>query len=84
MENEPENHSNNEPQEDAAIQLEAIFRALPDLLFCMDSGGCILSYKAGKPSSLFLAPEQFLGKLMQDVLPPAVGGKFFQAFQNAL
>lgn len=84
MDNEPENHSNNEPQDDAAIQLEAIFRALPDLLFCMDSGGRILSYKAGKPSSLFLTPEQFLGKQMQDILPPAVGQKFFQAFQDAL
>jgi GAF domain-containing protein len=84
MEIEPINYPSNEPQADAAIKLDAIFRALPDLLFCMDSCGRILSYKAGKPSSLYLLPEQFLGRQMQALLPPDVGQKFFRTFQEAL
>ena len=84
MKIDSENNSGNEPQADAAIKLDAIFRALPDLLFYMDSSGRILSYKAGKSSSLYLLPEQFLGRQMQAILPPDVGQKFFQAFQETL
>ncbi len=84
METDSKNYSNNEQQSDAVIKLDAIFRALPDLLFCMDSSGRILSYKAGKSSSLYLLPEQFLGQQMQAILPPDVGQNFFQAFQKAL
>ena len=84
MEIDSENISSNDPQADAVIKLDAIFRAHPDLLFCMDSSGRILSYKAGKPSSLYLLPEQFLGQQMQAILPPDVGQKFFQAIQEAL
>ena len=83
MQNDTENYLNNEPQ-DAVIKLEAIFRALPDLLFCMDSSGRILSYKAGRSSALYLLPEQFLGQQMQAILPPEVGQNFFRAFQEAL
>ncbi len=84
MEIDSDNYSSDEPQADAVIKLDAIFRALPDLLFCMDVNGRILSYKAGKSSSLFLLPEQFLGQQMQAILPPDVGQKFFRAFQEAL
>jgi len=84
MEIDSENLSSNDSQADAVIKLDAIFRALPDLLFYMDSSGRILSYKAGKSSSLYLLPDQFLGQQMQAILPPDVGQKFFQAFQEAL
>jgi PAS domain S-box-containing protein len=84
MESDSNIYSGNEPQDDAVTKLDAIFRALPDLLFCMDSSGRILSYKAGKSSSLYQLPEQFLGQQMQAILPPDVGKKFFQAIQEAL
>ena len=84
MDIDPKNHLCDEPQIEAATQLDAIFRAFPDLLFYMDSSGRIMSYKAGKPSSLYFLPEQFLGKQMQALLPPDAGKKFFRAFQEAL
>jgi len=84
MEINSESSPVNETQAEAALELDAIFRALPDLLFYLDSNGRILSYKAGRSSSLYLLPEQFLGQQMQAILPPAVGQKFFQAFQEAL
>jgi HD-GYP domain-containing protein (c-di-GMP phosphodiesterase class II) len=76
--------NNNETQGDAVNKLDAIFRAFPDLLFCMDSSGRILSYKAGKSSSLYLLPEQFLGQQIQAILPLDIGKKIFQAIQEAL
>lgn len=84
MEIDSKNHPDSEPQDDAVLKLEAIFRALPDLLFTMDSSGRILSYEAGATSSLFLLPEQFLGRQMQSILPPDVGKIFSRAFQEAL
>jgi HD-GYP domain-containing protein (c-di-GMP phosphodiesterase class II) len=78
------NPSKNESHDDAAMELDAIFRALPDQLFCLDLSGRILSYRAGKSSTLFLLPEQFLGQQMQTILPPEAGKKFLQAFQQAV
>lgn len=59
-----------------AEQLQAIFQAFPDLLFRMDSNGTILEYRAGDPFLLYLSPDKFLGKRMQEVLPADVAQKF--------
>ena len=54
-------------------ELQAIFQANPDLYFRTAADGTILDYKAGKTEDLYVPPEQFLGKRMQDVLPPDIG-----------
>jgi PAS domain S-box-containing protein len=68
----------------AALKLEAIFSAFPDLLFLMDSEGTILEYKAGEKSILYLSADQFLGKRMQDVLPADVGQIFERGIEDTL
>jgi PAS domain S-box-containing protein len=68
----------------ASLQLDAIFRAFPDLLFSMDEAGRILDYRAGRLSALFLPPEQFLGHLMWDVLPKEVGSQISRSFREAV
>ncbi len=51
-------------------QLDAIFRAYPDLLFTLDAEGVILDYRAGDAvSTLFVPPEAFLGQRAEEVLP---------------
>ncbi len=51
-------------------QLDAIFRAYPDLLFTLDENGIILDYRAGDAvSTLFMPPEAFLGQPAEEVLP---------------
>jgi PAS domain-containing protein len=72
----------NQNDSDASLQLDAIFRAFPDLLFSMNTDGRILDYKAGKISALYLPPEQFLGHKVQDVLPTEIGLKFDQALRE--
>jgi PAS domain S-box-containing protein len=69
-------------ESDASLQLDAIFRAFPDLLFSMDTEGRILDYRAGQTSSLFLPPEQFIGQKMQDILPIEVSSKYDQALRE--
>jgi HD-GYP domain-containing protein (c-di-GMP phosphodiesterase class II) len=69
---------------DASLQLDAIFRAFPDLLFYMDEKGLIIDYRAGRLSALFVPPQQFLGHSMRDVLPPEIGSQFAHALQESI
>ena len=73
------NGSENRGTLEASLQLEAIFRAFPDLLFLMDTDGLILDYRNGNTSILQLPPEKIRGYLMRDILPPEVGAKFDHA-----
>ncbi len=61
---------------DTNRELDSVFRALPDLYFRMESDGTILNYRAGDDTQLLMPPEKFLGKRMQDVLPPEIGKRF--------
>ena len=60
---------------DSDQRLDAIFHAFNDLLFILDSDGTILDYKTGDISHLYIPPEKFLQRKMQDVLPPEAGRK---------
>ncbi len=57
----------------------AVMSALPDLFFKMTLDGTILAYQAGVESDLYLPPEGFLGRRMQDVLPADVSRQLAQA-----
>ncbi len=58
------------------LVLDSVFQALPDLFFLMDANGTIRDYRAQQSRLLYLQPEAFLGKRMQDVLPPEPGVSF--------
>ncbi|MGH7468626.1 MAG: response regulator [Longimicrobiales bacterium] len=57
----------------------AILRALPDLLLVQTCEGVYLDYHG---SDLFLAPGDFLGRNMRNVLPPALADRFLECFHN--
>ncbi|MEP7706121.1 EAL domain-containing protein [Paraglaciecola sp. 25GB23A] len=56
--------------------LETIFKAIPDLFFLMEVDGTIIDYHAGNEQSLYVTPEQFIGKNVVDILPEEVASKF--------
>ncbi|WP_085299749.1 sensor domain-containing protein [Cognaticolwellia mytili] len=64
--------------------LEAVFEAIPDLFFLMKEDGTIVDYHAGNKNNLFISPEQFIGKLMGDILPSEVAKKFRIHIEKAL
>ena len=70
--------------EEAIVQLEArnraILHAMPDLMFLLNQEGEYLDYYAPDTSRLLLKPAQFIGRRMQDVLPPALAALFQDAF----
>lgn len=59
-----------------SAELQSLFEALPDIYFRMMSDGTIVDYHAQRKSDLYLPPEDFIGKRMQDILPPSIGGLF--------
>ncbi|KAF0218406.1 MAG: multi-sensor signal transduction histidine [Geobacteraceae bacterium] len=63
-------------------ELQTIFSAFPDLFFRLDHEGVILDYKARALADLFAPPLEFLGKRMQEALPPEAGGKFYEMLQR--
>ncbi|MFO1023083.1 MAG: PAS domain S-box protein, partial [Planctomycetales bacterium] len=66
--------------ENALIRSEgrsrAVLKALPDLMFLMNSDGVILDYHAANEDELYVSPEVFLGKRMDDLLPEPVASLF--------
>lgn len=61
----------------------AILQALPDLLFVMDDAGTLLAYQ-GRRDQLYMAPEDFLGRRISEVLPPEVAERIQQAIAEVL
>ncbi len=57
---------------DSEEQNRAIISAVPDMLFRINKEGVLLDFRAPDESELYLHPEEFLGKKIQEVLPPNV------------
>ena len=62
----------------------AILRAIPDWMFIMSADGVFLDYHVKNPEALIMPPEAFLGKSMQEVLPPWLADANQRAFKRAL
>jgi PAS domain S-box-containing protein len=55
-------------------ELEAVFRALPDLYFRLDPEGRVVDHHAGESQNLYVPPEVFRDRRLVDLLPPEVAG----------
>jgi PAS domain S-box-containing protein len=66
---------------DRTQELEGIFQALPDLYFRMHGDGVIEDFRAGS-GVLAAPPEEFLGRRMQEVLPPEVGARVEEVLEE--
>jgi len=62
----------------------AILRAIPDLMFVFSRDGVYVDYNAPSPAALFVAPDQFLGKHIRDVLPKDLTQSIEPLFEKAM
>lgn len=62
----------------------ALVDAIPDLLFQVDRDGTFVDYHARIGSDLYVEPGRFLGRRMQDVLPPHVAEPALAATEKAI
>ncbi len=70
--------------EELTSRLQAVVEAFPDLHFSVDAHGTILDFNAGRIADLYVPPQKFLGRKMQEVLPPDLGRKYEEAFGEVL
>lgn len=68
----------------AGNEFQSVFQAFPDLYFRFSSDGTILDYKAGNSGDLYVPPDFFLGKKVQEVLPEGLGQRSLDNIQKAL
>ncbi len=66
----------------ANSELRAIFQALPDMFFIINSSGIILDVKAGNTEDLLLRPAKLIGKGIHEIYQDKVGKMFLQAIEQ--
>jgi len=64
--------------------LRAVNESSRDLQFILDRDGVVTDYHAHEQKDLYLDPENFMGKKMQEVVPKKIGEQFQSAFDAAL
>lgn len=69
--------------EEALAEQQATLHALPDLLFELDEDGRFHSVHTGRAHLLLMSPEEFIGKTMNEVLPPDIAQVGMQAIAEA-
>jgi PAS domain S-box-containing protein len=56
----------------------AMLTAIPDMMFLMSSEGKFLDYYARDSKVLLLSPEEFLGRSVSEVMPPALADNIME------
>ena len=69
---------------DSERRTRAFLKAIPDLMFVIDRDGTYLDYSAPDKDDLYLPPDKFLGKRVQDVLPLEVAQDVMPCIEQAL
>ncbi len=62
----------------------AILNAVPDLLFRIQKDGTIVDFRAPSIDKLYVSPEMFLGKRINEVLPPQIAVPAYAAIEKSL
>ncbi|MFB2935360.1 PAS domain S-box protein [Aerosakkonemataceae cyanobacterium BLCC-F154] len=63
-------------------ELKAIFEALPDMYFRLNTDGTILDCITGQSQKLYMPPSEFIGKTMREIFPPDLADKFYNAIDK--
>ena len=69
---------------ESEAKIKAILAALPDLMFQHDENGAHLEFYASSNDKLYLGPDEFLGKRVNEVLPREAGEKIQYHIRKAL
>jgi len=65
-------------------EMNAVFHAIPDQLFHLDSEGRVISYKLGQSSHFYLKSERLINQYVKDVLNVEVVEKFEVSLKQVL
>ncbi len=65
-------------------EMHAVFQAIPDQFFHLDSSGRIISYKLGENSHFYLKQDKLINQKMKDVTDIEVANKFDVSIKHVL
>lgn len=65
-------------------QYQALLDAMPGLLFRLDDGGTFLEFMPSPEIEPFMPPPEFLGRRLEDVLPPDAAATCMNGLRRAL
>ena len=66
------------------LKLQAIVKAIPDILFVVNSDGLYLEYFASEKHQLIVPRDQIIGRSIKDVFPPADAEMHFGNLKKCL
>jgi PAS domain S-box-containing protein len=66
-----------------AADLATAIQGLPILVFLFDADDRYVEYRAGRAADLYVSPEAFVGKRIDEVIPPPLGGTFRELMARA-
>ena len=64
-------------------RLKALLWALPDMIFRVKRDGAFLEYVPGQDIEPVVPPEEFLGRKISDIMPPAISDPALAALEQA-
>jgi len=73
-----------EKTQESEAEFRSLFAAMDDVIFVVDKDTRYLRIAPTNPSGLYLAPEELLGKRMDEILPEETHSLFRDAIQQAL
>ncbi len=62
----------------------ALLNAIPDLMFRCHVDGTYIDFKPAKDFKTFVPPSEFIGKNVQEILPPELAQRLLEAYQQAI
>ncbi|MCE1248679.1 MAG: PAS domain S-box protein, partial [Firmicutes bacterium] len=80
---EDELRTKNEELERINEQLRAVLNTIPDLLFELDQKGRFLSSISLSEEELYVEPDFFLGKTIEEIMPPEIAPKMMESLKDA-
>ncbi len=63
---------------------KAILNALPDIVFTLDGNGTFLDCQQGEGNELFLPKEVFIGKTIEEIMPPQISKSSIRALREVM
>jgi PAS domain S-box-containing protein len=62
---------------------QALLDALPDLMFRLSRDGHFLDVHAMHPNDLLLSPDEFIGRHVEEVMPPQIAAQTLESIERA-
>ncbi len=62
----------------------AILNAIPDMMYLLDREGTVLDYHVRNKELLIMAPHEFMGKKVSEIVPPDVAERFARCFVEVM